>query len=653
EVLDGRGQCLEQSVAQGSASVALAGTAHKIKIEPEVLDFGIVFVGNSKDRKLTIKNEGVTNVTLEPTITYPENPFQVIKPLDSLVLSPSQSAEVTIRFQPAGSGAYTEELSLFIGSIMWELSVRGRAYTEEELMARFQAHIETDREVCQAAQAAGQNPRALFLPSDNLDGIFYGFQCLTSEQLRGLVQFMMSEDWRNSISDLSPDPDIIPLPGGFWDYQHFLQALQYLVNAGESNFNEAYNTIRSGGFTFSPTFQTFVDTLTLMTQGGYTFRIGPFSIPISSDPLLGNDPARQAVGALVNMLRANPQLLGQLGQLMQQIAAVLPVVPGLLVPVPGLNIHSQIAINQVTFLYTIARVWTAAGSMHYQSHGLTATLAVHFVGGLNTALASGQDNAVLAAFNIANEIISFKTRLFGSNEVFANNVAKVVTLGNLVRGPLTQQWQIQWFPGLRQLAHGNPPPGLDFVATKEINGRLTAGFIHVQAKLGPDEVIEITNILIFIAEMAYLATQAGDPQSYGGVRGADGVAIMIAYNSDQETINRLVQRLTYANVNAPIVIIWIDNQGVVHATGVCGRQGCPDGKNAQDYANSIAQALGFAPGQPFEGSPLGSTGVSFEFLASLWADLLFICAGDINCAMYHFEWWLEHYSCVSQQLPCK
>ncbi|MCI2429357.1 hypothetical protein LM604_01705, partial [Candidatus Acetothermia bacterium] len=147
EVLDGRSQCLEQSVAQGSVSVALAGVAHKISIEPTGLDFGIVFLGSFSDRKLTIKNEGTTNVTLESTVTYPENPFQITAPLDSLVLSPNQSAEVMIRFRPTGSGAYTGNVGLLIGSVMRDIPVRARAYTYEEYL---ELKKETLRAACEA-----------------------------------------------------------------------------------------------------------------------------------------------------------------------------------------------------------------------------------------------------------------------------------------------------------------------------------------------------------------------------------------------------------------------------------------------------------------------------------------------------------------------
>jgi hypothetical protein len=55
---------------QGSVTAPLVGTAHKIEIDPAVLDFGIVFVGSTAERKLTVKNQGVTTVTLEVPNTW-------------------------------------------------------------------------------------------------------------------------------------------------------------------------------------------------------------------------------------------------------------------------------------------------------------------------------------------------------------------------------------------------------------------------------------------------------------------------------------------------------------------------------------------------------------------------------------------------------
>jgi hypothetical protein len=76
---------------QGSVTAPLVGTAHKIEIKPSTLDLGIIFVGSTRERRLTITNNGTTTVTLEAGITYPEHPLQLMLPENPFTLEPSKS----------------------------------------------------------------------------------------------------------------------------------------------------------------------------------------------------------------------------------------------------------------------------------------------------------------------------------------------------------------------------------------------------------------------------------------------------------------------------------------------------------------------------------------------------------------------------------
>lgn len=184
-----------------------------------------------------------------------------------------------------------------------------------------------------------------------------------------------------------------------------------------------------------------------------------------------------------------------------------------------------------------------------------------------------------------------------SPETYANNIAQIVALGNLT----SSRWTITWAGALDPLWGLNPQ--LHFVATKTISGIPTAAFIHVQAKLGPEEVESVAKILYMLAETAAIATSRypGDLSIYG-VEGAiyEGVVVLIAYRSDQDTVERLLQQL--GNPPLPVVIIWIDSQNIVHATAACGQTGCPGNIAPQQYANRIAGALGFQPGLPYRGN---------------------------------------------------
>jgi hypothetical protein len=115
---------------QGSVtSPPLVGTAHKIEVEPAELDFGIVIVGNTRERKLTIKNQGVTTVALEvPNTTQnTTSPFRVM--LESpVVLGPGESKGVSVQFSTAASGQFTGTVRLFISQALLEIPATAKAY---------------------------------------------------------------------------------------------------------------------------------------------------------------------------------------------------------------------------------------------------------------------------------------------------------------------------------------------------------------------------------------------------------------------------------------------------------------------------------------------------------------------------------------------
>lgn len=282
----------------------------------------------------------------------------------------------------------------------------------------------------------------------------------------------------------------------------------------------------------------------------------------------------------------------------------------------------------------------------YAQAGFTEVLAKAFVQAMATLISQPQGSLPeLALWYLGQIILNAGKLLFlsPSIEQMANATGQVVALGGLVNNG----WNVKYVGVVsRNQSASRQPEGLDIVAIKVINGRLTAGFIHVQAKLGPQEVDAVAKILSDLAFLASNSIARRNFQSEFGVpQSADGVAILITYNSDQDTVNKLVQKL--GTPLATVVIVWVDSNNTVHATGVCGRSGCPGGKTAQEYANSIAQSLGLQPGQPFESSPLAENGYSAEFLVTFFAELLQMCAGNVECAMYHYRWWLLHYSCLN------
>ncbi len=622
---------------QGSlTSGPLNGVAHSLRMTS--LEYGRVLVGESRTQVVILENVGTTTVALqsppEPDVTSMSLPF--IAHSNSVTLEPGQNVEVRVEFAPSASGTFAGSAVLgFIGNSNVEIPVRGLSYTEEEIWAWYELQREADAEACQAsADADGVGP-VMHVPTGELDAILYGFRCLTEEQFRDVVGFVLSGDW-DSYNPTLPgsEPDIIPWPLGFWDAQQFLQALAFLINA--PSFDQAFSSIYEGNHTFSPAFQTFVDTLRLVNLN---LHIGPFSIPLSYDPLLGNDPGRQAVVYLVDMLRYDSSLFGTLITIMQQLSQTDS---SWIIPLPEAAERSRV---QITFFYMFARNWAFTGVPEYQAAGLTTILVAQFVKAVAVILPTNQEIALAAFAGLVNKMLAQGRPIFGPAEGFANGVAQVIVLGGLT----STHWTIKW-AGILQDNSGMAD--LHFVATQSINGRPTAAFIHVEARLGPEEITSVAKTLLDIATIAAIATDSSlvpNPFADFDVIGYYGVGILIVYNSDPNTVEQLVQKL--GTPNATIVIIWIDGQNIVHATAVCGQGGCPGGKTAQEYANSVAQALGLQPDQPLDLSAVSGippdqlAQIRFLMTVSTWRIFrltLMMCEGDLGCVMFLLQGWTEY-----------
>jgi hypothetical protein len=164
---------------QGSVTAPLVGTAHKIEIKPSTLDLGIIFVGSTRERQLTITNKGTTTMTLEAGITYPEHPLQLMLPENPFTLEPSKSVIVTARFRPVASGPISESVRLIIGPHAITVPVMGAAYTREEFE-------EVVYQACRAQEQQGQqiygvSYSSMRSPSQDSHLLFSGLPCLNPE----------------------------------------------------------------------------------------------------------------------------------------------------------------------------------------------------------------------------------------------------------------------------------------------------------------------------------------------------------------------------------------------------------------------------------------------------------------------------------------
>jgi hypothetical protein len=196
---------------QGSVtSSPLVGVAHKIEVSPAELSFGLVFVDSTREQKLTVKNQGVTSVSLAVSTN---EPYSVVS-TSSFTLASSQSQDVTVRFTPAGSGVFSSSVRLTAGSNTKEVPVVGRAMTREEYLQQAVA----------AYNAAVQqgNFGALYVQDAARGLALAGFPSLSADEVNG---FMSMFDQLASPQDGELPPEVA-------------QALEILSTIGEQQVEE-------------------------------------------------------------------------------------------------------------------------------------------------------------------------------------------------------------------------------------------------------------------------------------------------------------------------------------------------------------------------------------------------------------------------------
>ncbi len=573
---------------QGSVSSSpLVGTAHKIEIDPPELSFGLVFVDSTREQKLTVKNQGVTNVPLTVSAV---TPFSVVSD-GSFVLSPGENREVVVQFNPTTSGNTQGSIRLTSGIVFKEFPATGMAYTEEELRAFLRQQLQSEIETCQASQRFVTTPSIAYLPTPEDNSLLYGFDCVSEEELEQILDFIMSGLGTSDPDGTQPMLDSVPIfLGGPWNLSAFMSALEYLIQ-NYDNFDSAFRAAYQGTAPWSPVFQTFVDTVNSVSF------LGPFNL---NRDLFGNDPGRQAVLALVTLLKDYPQLVQILDHIGQRLAQV--------------SQPDKVGENQLLAFYVVAEMYQGAFVDKFITAGMTVSLAVQFVYAMEYLLDQPTNSRAFQAMSALVGIIALgygpegvsllQLLIEGRNaEAMANAAGQAISLANLVEN----DWIITFVGVLaqdRQRAYDRRitiPVGLDMVAQRIVYGRETTAFVHVQAKLNSDEISSIANTLLRIAELVaddtwregFLST-FGDPNYLD----SQGVVVHIAFQANTTTIGSLLQALYDGSPNVPIVIIWADENGIVHATAVCPVSGCPGGLSEAEYALEIATAMDFPPGQP-------------------------------------------------------
>jgi hypothetical protein len=100
-------------------------------VVPDSLNFGIVFLGRSREQKLVVHNIGTTAV-LFATNGISNGSFSLGE--DSFTLAPNEKRQLLVRFGPAASGSYEGSLTITSGSSNIAIPLIGVAVSYEEYL---------------------------------------------------------------------------------------------------------------------------------------------------------------------------------------------------------------------------------------------------------------------------------------------------------------------------------------------------------------------------------------------------------------------------------------------------------------------------------------------------------------------------------------
>nr|BAL52606.1 hypothetical protein HGMM_F01H03C08 [uncultured Acetothermia bacterium] len=631
-------------------SSPLVGVAHKIEIEPAELNFGIVIVGTVRERKLTVKNQGVTMVALAMSTAAPFS----IGSEGSFTLAPSESQDVTVRVSPTASGDLQGTVRLTTEAAFKELPVLGKAYTEEEYREILKQSILA---TCQATEASQGARNTYFVPGLNQDFLFYHMPCPTDEELDALFEFLMAlEDQPPPDDDISSivleqlkDPQV---------RASLLAALQTLANmAKEGKTADELLDKLNELLDSDPNLQKFFQELTKTTPA--IRQIG------------------QMLSSLSTVLRAiaaatSPTGAPSIGFLIVSVGLRLlsmPAPPGLLAGDQGLAQQFIIFLGLIEagFSNGQSAIEAVINSGHSESSRMDALITIAFTGmvaaGISVAaeLTSTIRNAGLT-MPLFNEFLKWIENAYKGNslispalvarymgylsnlalmfsqqdppwERFANAIGGFIAFAALSQDGWTVHGGTGWYGFQEQV-------DVQVVATKQIEGRWVTVFIHVEAKLGVDEVARVARTIEDITRVAARWSNGSSE-----VDASTRVTVLIAFNVEPGAVDQLVATLQDKNLQTPVIILYPENgQWTARCVGDC---------SDKQFLDAVAAALAQALGTPYSGGSENALGQMLNILdqamaaaeyfygygnpAMAWHLAFGICGNDMGCILFLAE----------------
>jgi hypothetical protein len=599
------------SEGQGSLTVPLVGTAHKVEIKPSNLDFGIIFVGSTRERQLTITNKGTTTVTLEAGITYPEHPLQLMLPENPFTLEPSKSVIVTARFRPVASGPISESVRLIIGPHAITVPVMGAAYTREEFEeAVYQACRAQEQ---QGQQIYGVSYSSMRSPSQDSYLLFSGLPCLNPEELRLVIEWIEQDQW------YVPDPPVVEEQR--WDKDKVIQAINSLLDAwlraapqdkeavvlgliqqmitpGHANYNrdfaEFYKRLQEG-----PELTRFIQRLMewgfeqllqqILEWARRVPGLGRYIEPIVSlwQKLFGGELPGQITAAqvFITLMIATMDAHSDIGA----VATVLALIQG------------YSGDNLITALQTFVVTGTLVGVGPFETAGLTKSFYAGFLESLRKAPQLSGQSHIIFYMGVLTRGPNFSRADYA--EHYSNLMGGFMILTKVVENGWTIKATPAAYnaifsssgycgsiscPGIEQLVH--------VIAQKGIQGiGLVTVFVNVEAKISPDEVNRIVNnINEIIRDIVKLQNSSHTVPWHGSYP----VVVQVSFNAHTSSIENIMRRLGTPGV--PVVFIFVNENGLWDAKALCPASGCPGGLSPSEFARKIAEQMGITIGKKYD-----------------------------------------------------
>ncbi len=625
---------------QGSVSSSpLMGVAHKIEISPAELNFGLVFVDSTREQKLTVKNQGVTNV---PLTVSTEAPFSVVSD-GSFGLSPGENREVVVQFNPTTSGNTQGSIRLTSGIVFKEFPATGMAYTEEEYREILRQSILA---TCQASDESQGVRNIQFVPGLDQDFLFYRMPCPTDEELEALLEFLMA------LGNEPPLDGIVPEQ--FGDPANIIAGLNELLYY----FNIALNALRSSGATsedinriLSSFVRGDVDLILQQYPGFAQFYTALTGVgPQLTGVLLS------LVGVLASIPGVAPALVGGSVSLLGLLYSVLTMQPSL-----GLSSQEWQARQFIFAMMVIMAEYpngknaieaVIQSAVHQVVGGLDSRMdalqAIVF-SGIAAQAPAAQEVGLTASFY--NEFLEWVIVAYGpSSQVDASKLRSYMRyLAQMQAGAFAALdqagWQIHGGSGWSWLF---PQIDVDLqvhvVATATIEGRQVTVFVHVEAKLGKDEVGKIVGN---IEQIAQIARRWVASQNLGNNPMGTAITVLVVFSADPDAVDQLVTTLQGMNISLQTPVIILSNEGGQWEIRIIG-----DPKD-QVFLDAVAAALAQALGTPYAGGNENTIGELVQKMEqaitaaetayfgyssqTAWWLAYGVCGGDMGCILFLAE----------------